>query len=127
MLSFKEQGLLNLILRTACIMQLFPHNWCTISNRLIVTKSLRKIILVQANCLVSLLYTVFLAVRLRPGYVYSRTELKYLTFELMVHYFWISVQFTCFVIQVFSLQHKHDFAILVNQLTSFNQKSGIKV
>jgi hypothetical protein len=91
---------------------------------MVFTDSRMKLAAVHINCFISFSYTLFLGIRLQPGFGYDLHEKKAVTFELLVHYVWLSVKLTCFMIQVFAIQHGHDFASLVNQLVNFNREAG---
>jgi len=127
MITRREHQLVELTLRISCGLILFPHNLGRNSpgkvSRLIPS-SRRKEILVKVNCLVSLSYAVFLVMRLHPVLGYAKEELEQLTFETLLHYFWTFVHLTCFVVQLFAVRHKYEFASLYNQVLLFNLDGG---
>jgi len=126
MITKLEHQLVELSIRGICGLYQFPHELVKTSNGLqLIPCSGKKELLVKINCFISLLYAVFLAGRLlHPSLGYTPEELQTLTFETLVHYFWLFVHFTCFVIQLFAVQYKSEFAYLYNQVLKFNLEGG---
>jgi len=124
MLTRGEQRTVNSIVQTCCITALFPLDWDSKTNRMSVTPSRFKLCFVSFSFTILMIYTFFLIHRLLPGNGYSEGELKSISLELMVHYFWTFVHFTCGFMQFSFSRYCYDFATLFNQLNLFNSNAG---
>jgi hypothetical protein len=127
MITKREHQLVSLVLETSCRLYLFPHDLernATRGGVILVTKSSWKVVAVTINSAVSFLYGVYLLVRLHPAWGYDPSELRKLSFETLVHYFWLVVHFTCFAMQIYAIQYKLEFAYLYNQVLKFNLEGG---
>lgn len=134
MLTKLEQKILDFVLYVSCQMFTFPHDWKVVEHsdkgrlekKFQPTKSRIKIFGVYLNIGISLGYAIFLIYQLLPSSgVYSKEELKEsFSFELLIHYLWLSSHCTSLVIYYFGLKYSREFSWFYNELTKFNQTTG---